>query len=86
MKEPKEKDFRIESMFYEHDLHYHVEQYRNGKWRLVIGGFKEKRPLQKLLDAGGGELLVKKMNEAMYVTIAVAIIVPAILIIRWLLT
>lgn len=83
---PKEKDFRIESMFYENDLHYHVDQYRNGKWRLVAGGFKSELHLQKMLDAGGGEQLVKTMNFAQNFVIGLFIILGSILIIQWLLT
>lgn len=83
MSTPKEKEFRIEYMFYDGDLQYHIEQYRNGKWRLVAGGYTRSQAV-KILENGGGEILVKQMKNLQIFVITLTILAVAFLIIKFI--
>jgi hypothetical protein len=56
----KYEHFAIKYMFYEGDLHYHIEGFRKGKWRLLFGGIKDRKEAQMYID--NPEMIYAKMR------------------------
>lgn len=69
----KENEYRMQSMFYEGDLHYHIEQFRKGKWRLIAGGFSHDEA-KFLIDNNQGDYVKTRINFAGIVALTTLIV------------
>ena len=68
-----ENEYRMQSMFYEGDLHYHIEQFRKGKWRLIAGDFSYNEA-KFIIDNNAGDTVKEQMDHATKVIIITFII------------